>query len=333
MFSSSCRNDNSSSGRESFFERARDLLRFFNILLPIIDYTNYAILGITCALAYELPSKPLSELQDELIKTLHHKGSHELLHNNNNNDSPSHETIDKHHYQKHIQDKYSDLIYLHPSEYLDQNSYGKKNVYKNYIPGPYSANYYQSKPIYYSSNTHQNLKNSKFDSGNQFESFWNPIYQKSPYIRRQDVIPKTHQHAVYHIMGRRSIDDNKFSKVTETTSWLNKLDQIHLQYHRSSRHALYSKLEEMFDKQGKNGTECVLRALCETGNRSHETEPGEVVTEVLRAVFTLPKDSQMNYNNFHPVHKARDDAHWNQKNCSQAYPLCENFIWDGNFRI
>jgi len=34
----------------------------FDIIIPIVDYTNYAILGITCSVAWELPSKPPSEL-------------------------------------------------------------------------------------------------------------------------------------------------------------------------------------------------------------------------------------------------------------------------------
>lgn len=35
-------------------------------IIPIVDYTNYLILGITVALAWELPSKPPSEIIEEL---------------------------------------------------------------------------------------------------------------------------------------------------------------------------------------------------------------------------------------------------------------------------
>lgn len=38
----------------------------FDLIIPIIDYTNFAILGITCAVAWELPSKPPSELLENL---------------------------------------------------------------------------------------------------------------------------------------------------------------------------------------------------------------------------------------------------------------------------
>ncbi|XP_026851207.1 uncharacterized protein LOC6592126 [Drosophila persimilis] len=39
----------------------------FDIIIPIVDYTNYAILGITCAVAWELPSKAPSELIENVL--------------------------------------------------------------------------------------------------------------------------------------------------------------------------------------------------------------------------------------------------------------------------
>lgn len=41
----------------------------FDLIIPIVDYTNYAIVGITCAMAWELPSKPPSEI----IENFRHK--------------------------------------------------------------------------------------------------------------------------------------------------------------------------------------------------------------------------------------------------------------------
>lgn len=38
----------------------------FDLIIPIVDYTNFAILGVTCAVAWELPSKPPSELLENL---------------------------------------------------------------------------------------------------------------------------------------------------------------------------------------------------------------------------------------------------------------------------
>ncbi|BFF90380.1 uncharacterized protein DMAD_08916 [Drosophila madeirensis] len=39
----------------------------FDIIIPIVGYTNYAILGITCAVAWELPSKAPSELIENVL--------------------------------------------------------------------------------------------------------------------------------------------------------------------------------------------------------------------------------------------------------------------------
>ncbi|XP_032312314.1 uncharacterized protein LOC6503408 [Drosophila ananassae] len=39
----------------------------FDIIIPIVDYTNYAILGITCSVAWELPSKAPSELIENVL--------------------------------------------------------------------------------------------------------------------------------------------------------------------------------------------------------------------------------------------------------------------------
>lgn len=41
---------------------------------------------------------------------------------------------------------------------------------------------------------------------------------------------------------------------------------------------------EIFSK-GYNGTECVLKTLCEVGQKRYETEPGSFLAEIVRVVF------------------------------------------------
>lgn len=36
---------------------------------------------------------------------------------------------------------------------------------------------------------------------------------------------------------------------------------------------------------GKNGDECIRKALCETGQKQNENVPGTFVGEIMRAVF------------------------------------------------
>lgn len=39
-------------------------------------------------------------------------------------------------------------------------------------------------------------------------------------------------------------------------------------------------------RQGSDGMECVLKTLCETGQRDTNEKPGSMIVELLRAVFT-----------------------------------------------
>lgn len=41
----------------------------------------------------------------------------------------------------------------------------------------------------------------------------------------------------------------------------------------------------MVRRHGKNGDECIRRALCETGQKQNENVPGTFVGEIMRAVF------------------------------------------------
>lgn len=42
----------------------------YDLIVGVVDYTNYLILGVTVALAWELPSKPPSEILDQLKERL-----------------------------------------------------------------------------------------------------------------------------------------------------------------------------------------------------------------------------------------------------------------------
>lgn len=44
------------------------------------------------------------------------------------------------------------------------------------------------------------------------------------------------------------------------------------------------KLLAMF-RYGMNGTACVLKTLCEVGQKRDENEPGSFLTEIIRIVF------------------------------------------------
>lgn len=54
------------SKRYLLFPEGSSFQLVFDLIIPIVDYTNFAILGVTCAVAWELPSKPPSELVENL---------------------------------------------------------------------------------------------------------------------------------------------------------------------------------------------------------------------------------------------------------------------------
>lgn len=79
-----------------------------------------------------------------------------------------------------------------------------------------------------------------------------------------------------------------------------------------------------------NGQDCVLRALCETGQRGHETKPASFVVEIMRAIFTLPE------NHIHdsvPLNKHRsyDEAHLYEGKCEEMFSSCKDSIWSETF--
>lgn len=50
--------------------------------------------------------------------------------------------------------------------------------------------------------------------------------------------------------------------------------------------------------QGSDGNECILKMLCETGQRKHNEEPESMVIELLRTVFTYVFHEFSSYLNF-----------------------------------
>lgn len=84
-------------------------------------------------------------------------------------------------------------------------------------------------------------------------------------------------------------------------------------------------------RQGKNGTGCVLRALCETAQKNQNEEKAPFLIEILRAVFTLPHQVMPYRKDSHQVY---DDAHSNlNAECEELYPQCRDSIWSPDFRF
>ncbi|XP_055389284.1 uncharacterized protein LOC129618514 [Condylostylus longicornis] len=122
---------------------------------------------------------------------------------------------------------------------------------------------------------------------------------------------------VIPIFGKRKKRD------TDIPSY-DKYDLIDINYHRTSRQELYEKLEKFLDQLGQNGTECILKSLCEIGQREDDTEPVDIFREILRAIFTLP---QPVFKVKQEKHKIYDEAHSYEGDCNEKYPLCPTSVW------
>lgn len=97
----------------------------------------------------------------------------------------------------------------------------------------------------------------------------------------------------------------------------------------------------------RDGHSCVLKALCETGQRHHEKGTGTFVGEIMRAIFSLPKTKGKPMIEFNleekkkgdttgrsheiPLHYDRAHNHGPEKNCEELYPDCVDSIWSADF--
>ncbi|XP_022824828.1 uncharacterized protein LOC111355278 [Spodoptera litura] len=96
------------------------------------------------------------------------------------------------------------------------------------------------------------------------------------------------------------------------------LDKNSIEFHRSNRVDLYEKIEKLLSATGRDGRQCVLYRLCEAAKRP--SSQGTFIQEFFRAVFTLPKGEEFQYDEL----KEYDTAHVETDDCSARYPGCED---------
>ncbi|XP_032670625.1 uncharacterized protein LOC116843872 [Odontomachus brunneus] len=99
--------------------------------------------------------------------------------------------------------------------------------------------------------------------------------------------------------------------------------------HRRSRAVVYPKMEAFLQSTGLDGRSCVMRALCEAGQRNPSlVGTGTFVQELLHAVFTLPRDgTRFERSEDH----AYDRAYETGGSCERLYPTCRYSIYDVDF--
>ncbi|KAJ8714701.1 hypothetical protein PYW07_002926 [Mythimna separata] len=149
------------------------------------------------------------------------------------------------------------------------------------------------------------------------------IIAKVPYKRRLIVNPAFSKRSIeddtlsFKEKLKQKIDRKKMHERHLNTDHLKAhLDKDSIEFHRSNRVDLYSKIEKLLSAMGRDGRQCVLYKLCEAAQRAHRQ--GTFLQEFLRAVFTLPKGEEFIYDE----HKEYDSAHVETDDCLTKYPGC-----------
>ncbi|XP_050317280.1 uncharacterized protein LOC126751238 [Bactrocera neohumeralis] len=157
----------------------------------------------------------------------------------------------------------------------------------------------------------------------------------------------THPKArVYPVFGRRR--RRRRSVAAELDDFEHKLERIHLREQLRTRQKLYGKIEKLYETRGMNGSACVLRALCETGQQQQsyeegKAEPQSFITELLRAIFVLPttgasagvgagtvnfEEPALHPTDLHIIDRPYREAPAHRGSCSQLFAMCEHSIWE-----
>ncbi|XP_070503948.1 uncharacterized protein [Chironomus tepperi] len=284
--------------------------------MPIAAAQLLFTIGVTVALAFELPDKPIGritqELRDSLQKRLHPSSTTAAPDTSNSSDS-DHSRID---YNS------NNLKYIYNNKQAYYNNMNKhKYYYGNY---GFKDRIDDNKP----STNKSAINDDDVESKKVVKTYTNKdgqkvITMKIKYGKKKkklgNLFLRKHNR-VYPVFGKRSIDDN-----------LTHDRILYLDHHRNSRFDAYEKIENFLIGQGKNGTGCVLRALCETAQKNQNNEKAPFLIEILRAIFTLPHQV-MPYKK--DLHHAYDDAHSNLSgDCAELYPQCKDSIWSSDFRF
>uniref|UniRef100_A0A2A4IX15 Uncharacterized protein n=1 Tax=Heliothis virescens TaxID=7102 RepID=A0A2A4IX15_HELVI len=149
------------------------------------------------------------------------------------------------------------------------------------------------------------------------------IIDKRPYHRKPIANPAFAKRSVdgpdkKGTLEKFKIDRKQMHASENKREYLNeRMEERSVEFHRSSRAALYQKIETMLHGLGVNGKHCVLKTLCLVG-KTQDYPQGMFFQEIMRAVFTLPKNSRGV-----DKHVEYDAAHSAAGSCEELYPECD----------
>ncbi|XP_044018794.1 uncharacterized protein LOC122859356 isoform X2 [Aphidius gifuensis] len=100
--------------------------------------------------------------------------------------------------------------------------------------------------------------------------------------------------------------------------------------HRQSRSIAFPKIEAFLQSIGLDGKSCVMRALCEAGQRKDtDVGKGTFIQELLHSIFRLRNDGTKFEKQKHKIY---DYVHnLKNNNCAEEYPTCQHSIYELDF--
>ncbi|XP_052863500.1 uncharacterized protein LOC128270134 [Anopheles cruzii] len=291
--------------------------------IPMIGVESLFTIGITVALAYELPSITFDQIWDmieqnandpDILPKVDSAANGTILVDTKPGVTPARKNILSYAYQPPVSPAMAPGTGGHINYYTaTADKYGNRR-YDNYdryghrAPSRWEqfvSNELVRRPPGYAADR----------TPNDFGSIVNRYLAK--WIRQHPPNYAMDKKRFYPVFGKRSIREDTAP-----------LDRHFLNHHRVTRHALYERIEQFLTAKGKHGHHCVLRALCESGQRKHDTEPDTFLREILRAVFSLPTTHETPSQHKHRLY---DEAHAHTGNCTETYTYCKDSFWSPDF--
>nr|XP_019565378.2 uncharacterized protein LOC109433402 [Aedes albopictus]XP_029718355.1 uncharacterized protein LOC109403301 [Aedes albopictus] len=337
-------------GSSKVLSRKRRFLQFpegssfqvvYDQTIPVVGSTLLFTVGVTVALAYQLPSISIFEIS-KMLREHVADGVHLRRKDENFNDTTLVDTSTN----KYEQSNKHSYYYNNPyGSSQQQQTNGTKNIlsyynnlqqqnqppqmgYNNRIQYYTSSNdsrygAYQSSANNWQS-THpsfslKDLPPNFLSPYNHTRNDWNSVLSKYflNWVRKHPPNYHLSKKRFYPVFGKRSIEEHTHPE-----------DKFFLNHHRSTRHDLYLQIEKFLDAKGKHGHHCVLRALCESGQRRNANEPDSFLKEILKAVFSMPTTHEKPV---HHKHRMYDEAHGHDGDCAEKFSYCQDSIWSDSF--
>ncbi|XP_055643979.1 uncharacterized protein LOC129780087 [Toxorhynchites rutilus septentrionalis] len=308
--------------------------------IPVIGSTLLFTVGVTVALAYQLPSISFGEifrmLQEQAVN-----GTLDRMDVNVNGT-----TLNRIDTNVNVNSGYNKHSYYYTNPSSEKSHFTSPSGTKNILSYNYNAQHPQSnagfpnKISYYTeandygtgaydkyptkwqqrwSSDFEKLSHNFVPQYNSTRKDWTSLVNRylQDWVRRHPPNYKFGRKRFYPVFGKRSIDEHTHPE-----------DKFFLNHHRSTRHDLYRKIEKFLDTKGHHGHHCVLRALCESGQRRHNAKPESFLREIMKAIFSLPTTHETPT---HHAHKLYDEAHGHIGDCAEKYSFCKDSIWSDDF--